>query len=78
MNFRRSLRSPFLFKFIDKLYKSIIIRTKNNEEMESIIITYDKDEYSRRFEEWLKAPYGSYDDGYAAKRFVKKLEKVIG
>lgn len=59
-------------------YKLPFPVAKNNEEMESLILAYNKEEYLREFEKWMKDSYGSYDDGHAAKRFVKKLEKIIG
>lgn len=47
---------------------------KNNDDMVNNILTYDKEERLRLFEEWMKAPYGSVDDGHASERFVERLK----
>lgn len=49
---------------------------KTNDEMEQAIMTFDKDEYAHRLEEFAKI-YGSVDDGHAAERFVDHLEQIM-
>lgn len=46
----------------------------NNDEMERNIMMYDKNKRRQMFDDWIKNVYGSVDDGYAAKRFVDKLQ----
>lgn len=50
---------------------------KNNDEMEQNILNYNREERLRQFEEWMKCPYGSVDDGHASERFVERLKKVM-
>lgn len=49
---------------------------KTNDEMEQAIMTFDKEEYAHRLEEFAKI-YGSVDDGHAAERFVDHLEQIM-
>lgn len=50
--------------------------SRNNDEMEKAIMSFDSEVYSRKLEEFYKI-YGSVDDGHASERFVEKLKKII-
>lgn len=50
---------------------------RNNDEMEQNILNYDKEERLKQFNEWMKDPYGSVDDGHASERFVERLKSII-
>lgn len=50
---------------------------KNNDEMEANILNYDKEARMNEFNDWMKVPYGSVDDGHASERFVERLKTII-
>lgn len=50
--------------------------SKTNDEMEQAILSFDKEEYAKRLENFAKI-YGSVDDGHAAERFVDRLEQIM-
>ena len=53
-------------------YKLPFSLSRNNEELEKNIVSFDMEEYSKRLDDFYKK-YGSFDDGYASERFVKKI-----
>lgn len=50
---------------------------KNNDEMEQNIINYDNEKRLKLFNDWMKVPYGSIDDGHASERFVERLKQIM-
>jgi len=50
---------------------------RNNDEMELNILNYNKEEYLKLFDEWMKDSYGSIDDGHASERLVERLKEII-
>ena len=52
-------------------------RAKSNDELEKIIMNYNRAEWLVRYENWMKEDYGSFDDGHASERFVERLKLVI-
>lgn len=57
-------------------YKLPFSLSRNNEELEKNIASFDMKEYPQRLSAFYKI-YGSFDDGYASNRFVEKLETIM-
>lgn len=57
-------------------YKLPFSLSRNNEELEKNIVSFDMEEYSKRLDDFYKK-YGSFDDGYASERFVKKIKTIM-
>ena len=57
-------------------YKLPFSLSRNNEELEKNIASFDMKEYSQRLSAFYKI-YGSFDDGYASNRFVEKLKTIM-
>lgn len=60
----------------DMYFKLPFTLTQTNEELEKAIISFNKDEYISRLDDFYKI-YGSVDDGHASERFVNKLKGII-
>lgn len=51
---------------------------RNQEELESHIIGFDKDEYVIKLKSFMQKYYCTFDDGHASERVVRHLKSVIG
>ena len=60
----------------DMYYKLPFPLSRNNDEFELAIMSFNKEEYSKRLKEFYNL-YGSFDDGHSSERFVERLKKIV-
>lgn len=60
----------------DMYYKLPFSLSRNNDELERAIMSFNMNDYSKKLGEFYKL-YGSFDDGHASERFVAKLRDII-
>ena len=60
----------------DMYFKFPFSLCKTNEEIKEAILSFDKNKYGKKLDDFYKI-YGSVEDGHSAERFVERLKSLI-